>query len=165
MPGPEDIFLGSAFFATIWSLRFGRLADNVIVPSVKNGAFSRWFDNLTPDELEELWLNQRVREAIESRLRSPGGMHEWHCVSRTPVFKRWGLKAEQIIEMRSVISSLQFVNPSGAHTGFCATKLHKELFGIIDSSLTYDDFVRRLRVWANYRLVGGAHALPPGLRP
>lgn len=35
VPGPEDIFLGSAVFAAIWSLRFGRLADNVIVPSVK----------------------------------------------------------------------------------------------------------------------------------
>jgi hypothetical protein len=92
-------------------------------------------------------------------------MHEWHCVSRTPVFKRWGLTAEQIVEMRSVISSLRFVNPSGSHMGFGATKLHKELFGIIDSSLTYDDFVRRLQVWANYRLVGGADALPPGLRP
>ncbi|MFN9366727.1 MAG: hypothetical protein ACK6CE_18265, partial [Planctomycetota bacterium] len=130
-----------------------------------NGEFNRWFDSLTPDELDQVWSNQKLREAVEARLRHPGGLHEWHLVSRTPTFKRWGLNADQITDMRTLIDDVEFVNPAGRHGGRGSTAAHNELLGIIDSSLTYDDFVRRLRTWADYRLVGGSGALPSGLRP
>ena len=41
---------------------------------------------------------------------------------------------------------------------------HNEILGIIDSSIDYDMFVRRLNNWASYRLEGGIGALPEGLR-
>ena len=96
--------------------------------------------------------------------------HCWHqsdqnLVSRTPVFKRWGLTADQIKDMRTLIKDVEFVNPIGRHGDFGSTRAHNELLGIIDSSLNYETFVRRLRNWANYRLKGGVDALPPGLRP
>lgn len=135
------------------------------VPSVRNGEFNRWFNNLTPEEFDEIWANPRLRSSIEDRLRHPGGFHEWHMVSRAPTFKRWGITAEQIAEMRTLTNQLRFVNPAGRHGGFGSTTAHNELLGIIDSSLDYATFVRRLQTWAHYRLPGGAASLPPGLRP
>jgi hypothetical protein len=135
------------------------------VPGVRDGAFARWFNELTVDEFERVWANPRLRRAIESRLRHPGGMHEWHLVSRANVFKRWGVTAEQIIELRTAINEVRFVNPSGHHGGLGSATAHNELLGIIDSSNSYADFVRRLQSWALNRLEGGVNALPPGLRP
>ena len=54
---------------------------------------------MTVDELDILWSNKEIRNVIEARLRSPGGFHEWHLVSRTPQFKYWGVSAEQIRDL------------------------------------------------------------------
>ncbi|MCR5837089.1 MAG: hypothetical protein K6G88_11330 [Lachnospiraceae bacterium] len=135
-----------------------------IIPSVKNGEFNKFFDSLTCEELDLLWENPNMRRTIEARLRSPGGLHEWHLVSRTPIFKRWGISAEQIKEMRTITSDVRFVNPKGVHGGRGSTIAHNELLGIIDSSIDYDMFVRRLNNWANYRLEGGIKSLPKGLQ-
>jgi len=48
---------------------------------------------------------------IEDRLRQPGGLHEWHLVSRTPQFKNWNVTAEQIKDLRSLTTDVKFVNP------------------------------------------------------
>lgn len=52
----------------------------------------------------------------------------------------------------------------GKHGQLGSTTAHNELLGIIDSSVDYDMFIRRLNNWANYRLKGGVDALPEGLR-
>ncbi|QSB49574.1 pre-toxin TG domain-containing protein [Parageobacillus toebii] len=135
------------------------------VPSVKNGEFNRWFNSLTPDEFDKIWSDPRLRKAIESRLRHPGGFHEWHLVSRAPTFKRWGVTAEQIKELRTAIEDVKFVNPKGVHGGKGSTRAHNELLEIIDSSPDYATFKRRLQNWASYRLEGGVESLPEGLRP
>ncbi len=135
------------------------------VPSVRGGEFQSWFNRLSPDELDEIWKNQKLRDAIEDRLRNPGGLHEWHLVARTPTFKRWGLTAEQIKDMRTLIDDTKFVNPVGRHGGKGSTLAHNELLEIIDSSTNYVQFVRRLQNWAVYRLKGGVDALPYNLRP
>ncbi|MBA4601983.1 hypothetical protein H2C83_06550 [Thermoactinomyces sp. AMNI-1] len=135
------------------------------VPSVKNGEFNRWFNSLTPDEFDQIWADSNLRKAIKSRLRHPGGLHEWLLVSRAPTFKRWGVTAEQIKELRTAISDVKFVNPKGAHGRKGSTKAHNELLEVIDSSSDYNTFKRRLQNWANYRLEGGAESLPRGLRP
>jgi hypothetical protein len=135
------------------------------VPSVRNGEFNRWFNSLTPEEFDQVWSNPRLRKTIERRLRHPGGLHEWLLVSRTPTFKRWGVTAEQIKELRSPISEVRFVNPRGQHGKRGSTTAHNELIEIIDTSPDFDTFKRRLQNWANYRLEGGAEALPEGLRP
>ncbi|MCY9187578.1 ribonuclease YeeF family protein [Bacillus mojavensis] len=135
-----------------------------IVPTVKSGEFNNWFNTLTPKQLDELWKDKKVRRAIERQLRAPGGMHEWHLVSRAPTFKHWRVTAEQIRDLRTAINKVEFVNPVGKHGGLGSTAAHNELLGIIDSSLNYNMFVRRLNNWANYRLKGGTEALPEGLR-
>ena len=134
------------------------------VPSVKNGEFNRFFNSLSVDELDALWKNADIRSTIEARLRSPGGLHEWHLVSRSPQFKYWNVTAEQIKDLRTIISEVEFVNPNGIHGGRGSTMAHNELLSIIDSSIDYDMFVRRLNNWANYRLKGGVESLPSPLQ-
>ncbi|MCY8020769.1 ribonuclease YeeF family protein [Bacillus licheniformis] len=135
-----------------------------IVPTVKSGEFNKWFNSLSTKQLDELWSDKKIRRAIERQLRAPGGMHEWHLVSRAPTFKHWGVTAEQIRELRTAINEVEFVNPTGKHGGLGSTAAHNELIKIIDSSKDYNMFVRRLNNWANYRLKGGVEALPEGLR-
>ncbi|WFA07021.1 LXG domain-containing protein [Bacillus sp. HSf4] len=135
-----------------------------IVPTVKSGEFNKWFNSLSTKQLDELWSDKKTRRAIERQLRAPGGMHEWHLVSRAPTFKHWGVTAEKIRELRTAINEVEFVNPTGKHGGLGSTAAHNELLKIIDSSKDYNMFVRRLNNWANYRLKGGVEALPEGLR-
>jgi hypothetical protein len=135
------------------------------VPSVRNNEFNRWFNSLSPEQLDDIWKVKVYREAIESRLRHPGGLHEWHLVSRTPTFKRWGISAESIKDMRTLIKDVNFVNPAGRHGGRGSTAAHNEILQIIDTSLDYNTFLRRLQNWASYRLKGGVNSLPEGLRP
>ncbi|ADY21509.1 hypothetical protein P4U05_08705 [Bacillus paranthracis] len=58
----------------------------------------------------------------------------------------------------------QFVNPIGKHGDIGSTTTHNELLKIIDSSLDYSTFKRRLKNWAHFRLKGGINSLPEGLR-
>lgn len=75
-----------------------------------------------------------------------------------------GAVLETFAEMRTIISNVTFVNPPGKHGGKGSTKAHNELLSVIDSSTDYEMFKRRLQNWADYRFVGGADALPDGLR-
>ena len=134
------------------------------IPTAKNGNFNKFFNSLTTSELDEIWEDKKIRKKIERQLRAPGGLHEWHLVSRAPQFKYWNISAEEIKDLRTAISDVNFVNPSGAHGGLGSTKAHNELITIIDTSNDYNTFVRRLNNWANYRLEGGVMALPKGLR-
>ena len=142
----------------------GTPSEKVKVPTVKSGEFNEWFNSLSVDELDELWKDKSTRKEIERQLRAPGGMHEWHLVSRAPQFKYWGVNAEQIRDLRTVINDVEFVNPVGKHGQLGSTTAHNELLGIIDSSSDYSMFTRRLNNWANYRLKGGIDTLPEGLR-
>ncbi len=134
------------------------------IPTIKSGNFENWFDSLTSDELDLIWQERRFRKKIERQFREPGGLHEWHLVSRVPQFKRWGVNAEKIRNLRTAIQDVNFINPVGKHGGLGSTKAHNELLEIIDSSIDYNMFIRRLNNWANYRLKGGINALPEGLR-
>ncbi|MBC6121690.1 pre-toxin TG domain-containing protein, partial [Listeria seeligeri] len=136
----------------------------VDIPTVKSGKFEEFFNSLSVEELDEIWKDKSLRKKIERQLRYPGGLHEWHMVSRAPQFKFWDVTAEQIRELRTAISDVKFVNPSGVHGGFGSTTAHNELLAIIDSSTDYQTFLRRLNNWANYRLEGGISSLPVGLR-
>lgn len=134
------------------------------IPTAKSGNFNKFFNSLTSKELDELWKDKRIRKKIERQLREPGGLHEWHLVSRAPQFKHWNISAEEIKDLRTAISDVKFVNPNGVHGGLGSTKAHNELLAIIDTSSDYDTFVRRLNNWANYRLEGGVSSLPEGLK-
>ncbi|AMM97388.1 ribonuclease YeeF family protein [Bacillus pumilus] len=134
------------------------------IPTAKSGNFNKFFNSLTSKELDELWKDKRIRKKIERQLREPGGLHEWHLVSRAPQFKHWNISAEEIKDLRTAITDVKFVNPNGVHGGLGSTKAHNELLAIIDTSSDYDTFVRRLNNWANYRLEGGVSSLPEGLK-
>ena len=134
------------------------------IPTAKSGNFNKFFNSLTSSELDELWKDKKIRKKIERQLREPGGLHEWHLVSRTPQFKHWNISAEEIKNLRTAISDVKFVNPNGVHGGLGSTKAHNELLAIVDTSSDYDTFVRRLNNWVNYRLEGGVSSLPEGLR-
>ncbi|WP_260508398.1 hypothetical protein [Listeria booriae] len=134
------------------------------IPTSKSGNFNDFFNSLSVDELDEIWKDKALRKKIERQLRAPGGLHEWHLVSRAPQFKFWDTTAEQIKDLRTAISDVKFINPKGAHGSLGSTKAHNELLAIIDSSSDYKAFTRRLNNWAHYRLEGGVSALPEGLR-
>ena len=139
--------------------------NDISIPSVRNGEFANWFNNISNDEFQQIWSVSKLQNQVKARLRSPGGLHEWHLVSRADVFKNWGVKAEQISELRTAISDVKFVNPTGMHGGKGSTMAHNELLDIIDTSLSHDTFVRRLQNWSSYRLDGGVSSLPQGLQP
>jgi len=86
-------------------------------------------------------------------------------IARTPKFKEWGLTAERLAEMRTLIPKLPFRNPPGGHKGEGSQKMHNQILEMIDSSSDFATFKAKLQKWANHRLEGGAEALPPGLRP
>ena len=54
------------------------------VPSVKDGpkAFRRWFNELTPEELNAVWKNPKLMGAVERGLGRPNGQHEWLMIAR-----------------------------------------------------------------------------------
>ena len=114
------------------------------IPTAKSGNFNEFFNSLTSSELDELWKDKKIRKKIERQLREPGGLHEWHLVSRAPQFKYWNIGAEEIRDLRTAISDVKFINPSGVHGGLGSTKAHNELLAIIDTSNDYNTFVRRL---------------------
>lgn len=74
------------------------------------------------------------------------------------------MTAEQIHALRTPTSQVRF-KPSGRHGRELSRTAHLEMFKIIDEAPDYATFVTKLREWANMRLVGGASALPQGLRP
>ncbi|MGG3233559.1 hypothetical protein ABEP17_08675 [Priestia flexa] len=134
------------------------------IPTAKSGKFNDFFNSLSTNELNELWQDKKIRKKIERQLREPGGLHEWHLVSRAPQFKFWDISAEKIKDLRTAISDVKFVNPKGVHGGLGSTKAHNELLAIIDTSNDYNTFIRKLNNWAYYRLEGGISSLPEGLR-
>lgn len=130
------------------------------VPGVKY--FVKWFDDLSFEEFNLVWDNVKLSRKIKSRLRYPGGLHEWLMVSRANVFKGWGVSANEIITLRTKIKEVIFVKPDGVHGGKGSTKAHNEILRLIDSSKDYPEFVEKLINWADNRLKGGSRKLPKG---
>jgi hypothetical protein len=160
-PQPKKPVQGEFDFET-GGVRFPQ-PTTVEVPSVKGGAFHKWFNDLTPEQIKEYWHNPKVRATIETRLRSPRGFHEWLPVSRAPKFREWGVTAEEIQRLRTPTREIRW-KPGGVHGGKNSTIMHNELLEMVDSSPNYATFLDSLRAWADRNLVGGAAALPDGLR-
>lgn len=134
--------------------------------------FAEWFDNASIAEVDALFSNVDSLEVMKSRLRNGGGNHEWLMVSRGNTFKRWGVSFSEITSLVSPTKSTFFRDPAtgaiGKHgRGSISSHAHNEIGKIIDSSNSYDQFVRRLQNWAAYseRLPNGLDDLPVGLRP
>ncbi len=114
------------------------------VPGNRNGEFSDWFDNLTPEELDTLWEVDEVRDQIGARIRHPGGLHEWCMVCRAPDFKRWGVSMAEIKRFRTRTEELTWTNPitgrPGGHGGHGSGTFHNELNDIIENSSNLTEF-------------------------
>ncbi len=67
----------------------GEAIGKINIPSIRNGEFNKWFDELSSKEFNKMWEDPKLRKRIEDRIRRPGGYHEWHLVARTPKFKEW----------------------------------------------------------------------------
>ena len=142
-----------------------RIVPNLTeVPSVRGGAFQKWFNELSPDELKIVLSDPKLKAAVEARLRSPGRFHEWLPVSRALKFKEWGITAEQIQELRTLIKDIKF-KPTGEHGGELSTTFHNKIFEIADKAPDFATYKRELAKLADQYLVGGSASLPAGLRP
>ena len=142
----------------------GEDIGKINIPSIRNGEFNKWFDDLSSEAFNKMWGNPKLRKRIEDRIRKPGGYHEWHLVSRTPKFKEWGISMNDIKEMRTLTKDVEFINPPGVHGGEGSTVAHNQIIRIIDTSKDYETFVKRLNNWAEDRLKSGKMGLPMGLR-
>ena len=76
-----------------------QLLPNGKVPGTRGGAFNKWFDDLTSEELKLLWQNKDVRTSIETRIRYPGQLHEGCMVCRAPEFKEWGFQSMKFSDL------------------------------------------------------------------
>ncbi|MDI6529504.1 hypothetical protein QMA71_28575, partial [Pseudomonas otitidis] len=121
-----------------------QLLPNGKVPSVRGGEFNRWFDELSSAELDVLWKNKAARDAIEARIRQPGGLHEWCMVCRAPDFKKWGVSMDEIQRFRTKTTELKWISPvdgkPGGHGSHASSTFHNELKAVIDNSKSLDEF-------------------------
>ena len=121
------------------------------IPPSQSG-FNEWYNSVDLREFDTVWADESLRGYIEAQIRHPKTYHEWLMVARADTFKYWGVTMEDIKLNRSLTSQTSFINPTGRHGRIGSTTAHNEILDIIDSSLNYEDFERRLRTWADYRL-------------
>jgi filamentous hemagglutinin len=134
------------------------------IPSVRNGAFNDWYNQLSPQEFDRVWAVREYRDAIQARIRQPGGLHEWLPVSQTDKFKSWEVSMEDIKAMRTLTKEIEGTNPYWVHGGEGSTTAHNEMIDLVNSSSNFTEYKFRLQIWADKRLLGGRSALPEGLR-
>jgi len=124
------------------------------IPSSIEGNFPEWFDKLSVDQVNTIWKNTELQNAIKRRLRHPGGLHEWCMVCRAPIFKEWGVTVAEIHDFRTETKKLVWIHPDdgkpGGHDNSApggkhgSTKFHNELKSIIDNSSALAEFNTKL---------------------
>lgn len=128
-------------------------------------AFSLMRDSILSksfDKSLQNYLDKIMRWSIESRIRYPGGLHEWLMCSRANIFKKWGVSMDDIKKLRTKVDDVIFKNPPGIHGGPGSTRAHNEILDLIDSSNSYAEFKEKLISWSEKRLEGGSKKLPSG---
>jgi hypothetical protein len=146
-----------------------QIAPNGIIPSNSqtNNLFHKWFDDLIPEELDLVLSNPTLKEALEARIRYPGGLHEWCMVCEIKTFKNWEISMSEIHRFRTKTLDLTGVNPTtGAtfvHGGAGSTAFHNELRTMIQSSTSLADFNTRLAQLVNRWQIDPS-LLPPLIR-
>lgn len=151
------------------------LAPGGVIPSTKKGAFSKWWNDLTPDELDMLWKDQAIRETIEDRVRSPGGLHEWLMTGMGPKIKRMGFSMDDIKAMTTPTKEAEGRVPGsnerwrhnadeGTGSGPNSGKMHKALQEAIEGAKDRTDLLNRLKDFSYKWLDNGPNSFPPALR-
>ena len=102
--------------------------------------FPAWFNGLSEAEFGEVWADRYMRDVIETRLRSPGGYHEWFMVSRADKFQAWGVSPQEIWRFRTRTTELTWTVPDtglpGSHGKVGSGQFHLELGLLIDKATT-----------------------------
>ena len=151
-----------------WQRAFGRTSQDFGIP--EGAAFRRWFDDVGIDELDRLYSILNARDILKDRLRHGGGDHEWLLVAKGNVFRRWGRTYDEIVGMSTPTNLTFFRDPvSGIipphGTNAISAQAHNHIAKLVDVANDYDDFVRRLRGWAQSGwLPNGVADLPVDLR-
>ena len=138
-------------------------------------AFKSWWNDLSPQELDQLWAHRRTRDRIAERVRSPGGLHEWLMVVEGPKLKRLGFSMDEIKAMTTPTKQAGGPNPTkpgtrwrhttdDGKTGQGAGDMHKALREAIQLATSRDDLLKRLGRFASGWLDNGANGFPPALR-
>ncbi len=147
--------------------------------------FNEWFDSLTQKELEILYSNNKTKSKITGKggLRGEGGFHEWYKVSKAPLFKSWGMTANQIKTAVTKTKEMNFYNiettegiKNGVHgtdTASVSAYAHISIDELADSSSGKSEFDSRLKSWAdehfarsivddngNVKIIAGSKGLP-----
>ena len=119
--------------------------------------FDEWWDKLSSEDLAEILKDEHTYNAIASRIRQPGGVHEWCMVCEQVKFKGWGVSMDEIREYRTEIADLEWTIPldlendggaPGGHGGLGSTRFHNELREKINDADTLDEFVSSVTVLA-----------------
>ena len=120
--------------------------------------FNKWFDKLTVTEITELYSHPATKNKIKDLLRGDGGMHEWFMVSKAPVFKSWGMTADDIMKAVTPTSEVNFYNiltkegfSDGVHgiaTATVSSNAHLQISNLIESSNSKEEFMKKLGDWA-----------------
>jgi RHS repeat-associated protein len=148
------------------------------VPTIRKG-FAEFWNNLSYKEFMSFWQQDRsFRQTIKTRLRDPGGMHEWLLVSRADKAKQWGVSYEHFSKwLRTSTEDVVFVDKSspggkGPHeTNSISIRAHQEIDQLIDQAEDLNHFKDLVRDWANgelpgyrYAVLRGSFALPRGFQ-
>jgi hypothetical protein len=145
---------------------FSRTLDNILVdgrvPSAK-ADFDEWASNLSPEDIQKIWENDRYRTRFKDMIRQ-GGDHEWCMCEHYDQFANWGLSVDDVRSLSTKTSELRWTVPDdvpgigglpGGHisspdyapfTG--STTFHNELSALINSSPNLDSFYSALPTFA-----------------
>ena len=73
--------------------------------------FHKWFNELTPEELDIVLADSKLSESLHSKIRWPGYLHEWYMVAEIKKFKKWNVPMEEIHRIRTKTLELVGTNP------------------------------------------------------
>ncbi len=118
--------------------------------SKNNNLFHKWFDELTQQELELVLADPTLKEALEARIRYPGGLHEWCMVCEISKFKSWEIPMSEIHRFRTKTLDLTGINPVNGevfiHGGAGSSAFHIELRALIQQSNSLLEFNEGLKI-------------------
>lgn len=148
--------------------------DNRIL-KMKDNLQDIW-ETCSNDEFDYLF-NSDYRDDIKDYLRGKGKKHEWCVCCKANVFRKWGLSIEDIFKYTSPTDELIFLNiyqnnkllPNNYHPNSftynnkTSKEAHNQLEKIIDESLSFEDYVQKLNIWADLHIQNGRNSLPSEL--
>ena len=120
-------------------------------------AFIEWYNSATRMEVEDAMAISSSKEKITTALRNEGRMHEWLPVSQAAISRGWGITVEEIWQWTTPTKDTYFINITGAdgvvrngpHGGKSSTSAHNQIIAMMKESQTFDEFKKRLNLWAD----------------